>query len=91
MSIGGAMSDKGRAGMQGTPPVGLLIRTSGEQRLSDFLLWQSSYAQLIFLDVLWPDFSFWSLLGALLDYQRHACHLRHLSDAAASAKAAHAM
>ncbi|MCJ8189805.1 polyprenyl diphosphate synthase [Sphingomicrobium aestuariivivum] len=38
------------------PPLDLLIRTSGEVRLSNFLLWQSAYAELIFLDLLWPDF-----------------------------------
>lgn len=47
----------------------LLIRTSGEHRLSDFLLWQSSYAQLVFSDTLWPDYSFWNLLQALVQYQ----------------------
>lgn len=56
--------------MQGCPEVDLLIRTSGEHRLSDFLLWQSSYAQLVFSDTLWPDYSFWNLLQALVQYQR---------------------
>ena len=42
---------------QDEPPVDLLIRTSGEQRISNFLLWQIAYAELCFLDVLWPDFS----------------------------------
>ncbi|MDJ0926610.1 MAG: polyprenyl diphosphate synthase [Gammaproteobacteria bacterium] len=48
------------AGMHCTlpaPDVDLLIRTGGEQRLSDFLLWECAYAELIFLDCLWPDFS----------------------------------
>jgi undecaprenyl diphosphate synthase len=40
----------------GLPPLDLLIRTSGEQRLSNFLLWQAAYAELMFLDTLWPDF-----------------------------------
>ena len=40
----------------GIPDPDLIIRTSGEQRLSNFLLWQSAYAELVFLDVLWPDF-----------------------------------
>jgi undecaprenyl diphosphate synthase len=40
----------------GTPDVDLLIRTGGEQRLSDFLLWESAYAELFFTDVPWPDF-----------------------------------
>ena len=39
-----------------TPPVDLVIRTSGEQRLSDFLLFESAYAELLFIDTLWPDF-----------------------------------
>jgi undecaprenyl diphosphate synthase len=41
----------------GTREVDLLIRTGGEQRLSDFLLWESAYAELYFTDVLWPDFT----------------------------------
>ena len=40
----------------GMPPLDLLIRTSGEHRLSNFLLWQAAYAELVFLDLLWPDF-----------------------------------
>ena len=40
----------------GLPELDLLIRTSGEVRLSNFLLWQASYAELLFLDILWPDF-----------------------------------
>ena len=38
------------------PPLDLLIRTSGEVRLSNFLLWQAAYAELLFLDIMWPDF-----------------------------------
>jgi undecaprenyl diphosphate synthase len=38
------------------PELDLLIRTSGEMRLSNFLLWQAAYAELLFLDILWPDF-----------------------------------
>jgi undecaprenyl diphosphate synthase len=38
------------------PALDLLIRTSGEVRLSNFLLWQAAYAELLFLDILWPDF-----------------------------------
>ena len=38
------------------PPLDLLIRTSGEQRISNFLLWESAYAELMFVDVMWPDF-----------------------------------
>jgi undecaprenyl diphosphate synthase len=52
----------------GLPPLDLLIRTSGEQRLSNFLLWQSAYAELLFVDTLWPDFDGDSLRAALADY-----------------------
>ncbi|MBM3223137.1 MAG: isoprenyl transferase [Candidatus Tectomicrobia bacterium] len=53
----------------GLPDVDLLIRTSGEKRLSNFLLWQLAYAELYFTPVLWPDFRSDDLLRALLDYQ----------------------
>jgi undecaprenyl diphosphate synthase len=46
-----------------------LIRTSGEQRLSNFLLWQLAYAELHLTDVLWPDFDAQALEGALRDFQ----------------------
>lgn len=49
----------------------LLIRTSGEVRLSDFLLWQTAYSCLAFVDVLWPEFSRWHLYGCILHYQRN--------------------
>ncbi len=47
------------------PPLDLLIRTSGEQRLSNFLLWQAAYAELYFTDILWPDFDGAALTAAL--------------------------
>ena len=50
------------------PPVDLLVRTGGERRLSDFLLWESAYAELLFLDVLWPDVTAGTLRAALADY-----------------------
>ncbi len=52
------------------PPLDLLIRTSGEVRLSNFLLWQSAYAELYFTDVLWPDFSVSDLREALEEFAR---------------------
>ena len=52
------------------PDPDLLIRTSGEQRISNFMLWQISYAELIFLPVLWPDFSKKDLVEALEEYAR---------------------
>jgi undecaprenyl diphosphate synthase len=50
------------------PDPDLIIRTSGEQRLSNFLLWQAAYAELVFLDVLWPDFSAEHFAAALAEY-----------------------
>ncbi len=52
------------------PDPDLLIRTSGEQRLSNFLLWQSAYTELVFLDLLWPDFDKSSLEDAIHEFHR---------------------
>ena len=54
---------------QNLPDVDLLIRTSGEVRISNFLLWQIAYAELYFTEELWPDFNETSLLNAITDYQ----------------------
>ncbi len=51
------------------PDVDLLIRTSGEHRISNFLLWQIAYAELYFIDVFWPDFSEQHLVDAIINYQ----------------------
>jgi undecaprenyl diphosphate synthase len=51
-------------------PDHLLIRTSGEQRLSNFLLWQSAYTEFVFVDTLWPDFSKQSLVDAVNEFHR---------------------
>jgi len=51
------------------PDPELLIRTSGEVRISNFLLWQISYAELYFTDVLWPDFDEEEFYKAIVDYQ----------------------
>ncbi len=50
------------------PPLDMLIRTSGERRLSNFMLWQAAYAELLFVDTLWPDFDGAALDAALADY-----------------------
>jgi len=50
------------------PPLDLLIRTSGERRLSNFLLWQAAYAELLFVDTLWPDFDGNALAAAIADF-----------------------
>jgi undecaprenyl diphosphate synthase len=54
----------------GLPDPDLLVRTSGEMRLSNFLLWQIAYAEIYVTEILWPDFSRARLLEALLDFQK---------------------
>jgi undecaprenyl diphosphate synthase len=54
----------------GVPDPDLLIRTSGEQRISNFLLWQCAYAELIFVDTLWPDFGKEHLERAIAEFRR---------------------
>ena len=59
----------GRLYTAGMPDPDLLIRTSGEYRLSNFLLWQTAYTELYFTDTLWPDFREEEFIKALLEYQ----------------------
>ncbi|HSK95882.1 MAG TPA: polyprenyl diphosphate synthase [Euzebyales bacterium] len=54
------------------PDVDLLIRTSGEQRISNYLLWQAAYAELVFTEVYWPDFDRSHLRAAIAEYQRRS-------------------
>jgi undecaprenyl diphosphate synthase len=56
--------------MGGAPDVDLLIRTGGERRLSDFLLWESAYAELVFTPCMWPEFAREDLESVLLDFSR---------------------
>jgi ditrans,polycis-polyprenyl diphosphate synthase len=58
----------------------LLIRTSGEVRLSDFLLWQTSFSCIYFTATLWPEFKLWHMLAAVLHYQRSDAHLATLQE-----------
>jgi len=62
------------------PDPDLLIRTSGEYRLSNFLLWQMAYTELYFTDVLWPDFSKEDLIEAIVDYQHRERRFGLISD-----------
>jgi len=67
-----AVDYSGRAAIRAgalLPDVDLVIRTGGEQRLSDFLLWESAYAELSFTDRMWPDFHAADLAAALTDFQ----------------------
>jgi undecaprenyl diphosphate synthase len=66
----------------GTPDPDLLIRTSGEMRVSNFLLWQIAYSELYVTDTLWPDFNRTDLLRAILDYQKRDRRFGGLGDAA---------
>lgn len=54
----------------GSPPLDLIIRTSGEQRLSNFLLWEAAYAELVFQDILWPDYGAAALGEAVQQFGR---------------------
>ena len=70
----------------GGPDVDLLIRTSGEQRLSDFLLWEAAYAELYFVDTLWPDFDGAALARALEAFRGRERRFGGVSPAHAPAK-----
>ena len=54
---------------KGLPPIDLMVRTSGEIRLSNFLLWQIAYSELVFTNVYWPDFNEKQLVDVLIEYQ----------------------
>jgi undecaprenyl diphosphate synthase len=72
-AAGGAVTIESIAAQLDTadlPPLDLLIRTSGEIRLSNFLLWQAAYAEMLFVDTLWPDFEPAHLTQALDDFAR---------------------
>jgi undecaprenyl diphosphate synthase len=62
------------------PDPELLIRTSGEQRLSNFLLWQMAYTEFYFTDVLWPDFREEDLFKAVLEYQHRERRFGQVSE-----------
>jgi len=65
------------------PDVDLLIRTGGERRLSDFLLWESAYAELVFTDVMWPDFTTADLAAAIAEFHARQRRFGGLPEAAA--------
>ncbi|MFA6400714.1 MAG: isoprenyl transferase [Salinivirgaceae bacterium] len=65
---------------RGVPDPDLMIRTSGEQRISNFLLWQMAYTELYFTEVLWPDFTKEDLYKAILDYQHRERRFGKISE-----------
>jgi undecaprenyl diphosphate synthase len=65
------------------PDVDLLVRTGGERRLSDFLLWESAYAELVFTDVMWPDFTATDLATAIAEFHARQRRFGALPEAAA--------
>ncbi len=67
------------------PPLDLFIRTGGEQRISNFLLWQAAYAELYFTDTLWPDFDQARLAEAIDDFVRRERRYGRTSDQVAAA------
>ncbi|HZS06612.1 MAG TPA: di-trans,poly-cis-decaprenylcistransferase [Blastocatellia bacterium] len=67
-----------------TPDVDLLIRTGGEQRLSDFLLWENAYAELIFTKTMWPDFGRDDLAAAVSEFHSRDRRFGRVPEAAAS-------
>ncbi|KAK6474511.1 dehydrodolichyl diphosphate synthase complex subunit DHDDS-like isoform X1 [Huso huso] len=69
-----------------SPDPDLLIRTSGEVRLSDFLLWQTTYSCLVFQSILWPEYSFWNFCEAILQYQLNHHALQKARDLHAEAR-----
>jgi len=69
------------ARLMGVPDVDLLIRTGGEQRLSDFLLWEAAYAELVFLAVPWPEFDRDNLESALEEFARRQRRFGRVAEA----------
>lgn len=82
--LDGSVTDEGVSKLLG-PAVDLVIRTSGEQRLSDFLLWESAYAELVFIETMWPDFTMEDLAAALREFHGRE---RRFGAAAASRRTA---
>ncbi|KAI4890761.1 hypothetical protein NFI96_014113, partial [Prochilodus magdalenae] len=72
-----------------SPNPDLLIRTSGEVRLSDFLLWQTSHSCLVFQSILWPEYSFWNLCEAILKYQQNYRSLQKAQEMHREVQAVH--
>ncbi|CAH7435967.1 Dhdds [Phodopus roborovskii] len=72
-----------------SPHPDILIRTSGEVRLSDFLLWQTSHSCLVFQPVLWPEYTFWNLCEAILQFQMNHSALQKARDMYAEERKRH--
>ncbi|ORE99048.1 di-trans,poly-cis-decaprenylcistransferase [Aurantimonas sp. 22II-16-19i] len=84
----GAMTERAFARLvtgDGAPDLDLLLRTGGEKRLSDFLLWESAYAELFFTGRMWPDFSPADLAGVMREFSRRQRRFGGLAGPAAAA------
>ena len=84
----GAMTERAFARLitgDGAPDLDLLLRTGGEKRLSDFLLWESAYAELFFSARMWPDFSPADLAGVMQEFSRRQRRFGGLAEPAAAA------
>jgi undecaprenyl diphosphate synthase len=68
----GAEAFAARLHVPAMPDVDLMVRTSGEQRTSNFLIWQAAYAELVFADCFWPEFSAQRLVESVVEFQRRA-------------------
>ncbi|MTK64594.1 MAG: di-trans,poly-cis-decaprenylcistransferase [Methanobacterium sp.] len=78
----GKLVSKAREGDAASPEVDLLIRTGGEKRLSDFLLWESAYAELWFSEKMWPDFGTEDLQASIAEFRRRDRRFGGLSNVA---------
>ena len=74
----------GEVNHDGAHDVDLLVRTGGEQRLSDFLLWESAYAELVFSERMWPEFTSEDLAAAVAEFRARERRFGRIPDAAAS-------
>ena len=75
-------------GVESAPPLDLLIRTGGEQRISDFLLWEAAYAELVFTPRMWPDFDGSDLASAVEEFRRRDRRFGGVKEIAPAALAA---
>ena len=84
LRVAGTPTREAFARLLAVPDVDLLIRTGGEKRLSDFLLWESAYAELVFLDRMWPDFEESDLEAAIREFHARERRFGRIEERAAA-------